>query len=202
MDGELGRVVLGDRATLRRVLPLHLGTLSPLHLPPFYRFLVALGAAFTPSFSVVDFLEEELSAEERLKPRSYPRVRLGPVLLSRRTWCIPSEGLPQFAGRMPTFSEFLDLRRWARGFDLPQRAFVTRVQPAEIARDDLDLRAVKRSRKPFYIDFDDYASCVLFTRYSRRTGPTLRFTEALPWGRGNPFRDRDGPRSVEVAMQL
>jgi Lantibiotic dehydratase, N terminus len=202
LDRGLDRVVLGHRTNLRRVLPVHLGTISPRHFPPFYRFLVALGPAFTPSFSVIDFVEEELTATERLTPRRYARVTAGPLILSRETWCIPSAYLPKFGGAVPTFLEYLELRRWARRLDLPRRAFVTRAQPAEILRDGLDLHTLRRGRKPFYVDFDDYSSCVLFIRYTRRTGPTVRFSEVTPWGAENPFRDLEGPRVVEVAIEV
>jgi hypothetical protein len=202
LDESLDCVVLGHRRDRRRVLPVHLGAISPRFFPPFYRFLLAFGPAFTPSFSVIDFVEEELSESERLAPRRYPRVEVGQVILSRETWCVPSVHLPKSMSSLLTFSEYLDLRRWARELDLPWRAFVTGAQPAEIVRGGFDLHALRKVRKPFFVDFDDYASCLLFSRYTRQAGTTVRFVEAMPWGSDNPFQDADGPRVVEVGIEV
>jgi hypothetical protein len=203
LDETLDRIVLGHRRTRRRVLPVHLGTISPTHFPPFYRFLLALGPAFTPSFSVVDFVEEQLTGPQRSVPRRYARVVSGrSLIVSRETWCIPSAELLRFGGAALTFGEYLDLRRWARQLDLPRTAFVTGAQAGDIQREGLDVRAVKRVRKPFFVDFDDYASCLLFRRYIPRAGSTVRFVEALPWGAGNPFRSPEGPRVVELAIEV
>jgi hypothetical protein len=202
LDERLDLVVLGHRTDRRRVLPVHLGTISPRFFPPFYRFLVALGPAFTPSFSVIDFVEEHQSESERRVPRRYPRVEAGPLILSRETWCVPSVDLPKLTSSLLTFSNYLDLRRWAREFNLPSRTFVTGAQPAEIVRDGFDVHALNKVRKPFFVDFDDYTSCLLFSRYTRQPGATVRFVEAAPWGSDNPFQDDDGPRAVEVAMEV
>ena len=202
LDERLDCVVLGHRTDRRRVLPVHLGTISPRFFPPFYRFLVALGPAFTPSFSVIDFVEEYQSESERRTPRRYPRVEVGPLILSRETWCVPSVELPKLTSSLLTFSNYLDLRRWAREFNLPSRTFVTGAQPADIVRDGSDVHALNKVRKPFFVDFDDYTSCLLFSRYTRQPGATVRFVEAAPWGLDNPFQDHDGPRVVEVAMEV
>jgi hypothetical protein len=71
-----------------------------------------------------------------------------------------------------------------------------------LLREGSAVHAHKRTRKPFYVDFDDYSSCVLFVRYTRRTGQTVRFVEVTPWGCGNPFRDATGPRVVEAAIEV
>ena len=202
LDDTLDRITLVRRDSGRRVLPLHLGTISPFHFPPFYRFLVALGPAFTPTFSLIDLIEAELSESERQALRHYRRTLAGPIVLSRETWCVPAGSLPRLHGGTLSYSEFLDLRKWARSLGLTRRVFVTSAQTVDIVRDNLDFQSFTQARKPFYLDFDNYSSCVLFSRFTRRPGPTLRFSEMLPAPEENPFREHELSRTVECALEI
>lgn len=195
-DAQLGRIVLA-RGDGRRVLPLHVGPLSPHLLPPFYRFLTALGPAFTPDLSVIELLEREVPAAQLEAPRHYARLVVGDVVVSRRTWCVPATALPLSRGVHGSFGELLELRRWARELGLPRRVFVTATQTADVLRHGLPLREHRKSRKPFYLDFDDVGSCTLFRRLVRRHGPTVRFAEMLPTPEENPF-----DRAVECVLEL
>jgi len=202
LDAELDRVVLVHRRTRRRVLPLHLGTLSACHYPAFYRFLMALGPAFTPAFSIVDLLEDDLPAAARQAPRRYERIVAEPLVVSRDTWCVPAESLPRLETRRPRFADFLALRRWARELDLPRRVIVASAPHAEPSRGGSGVRLPRRSRRPFFVDFDELATCALLCRFLRRSGPTVRFTEVLPLPEQTPFRDDRRGRTVECVLEV
>jgi hypothetical protein len=202
-DRRLDRITLAYASDGRSVLPVHLGTISSYHFPPFYRFLMCLGPAFTPTFSLIDLIEEELSDAERLVPRHYPRVTAGRVVISREAWCIPATDLPMVHSKPLSFADFLALRRWAREHDLPRVMFVTGAQTGDFLRDSVDPSAFRRARKPFFIDLDDYSSCLLFCRFTRRVGSTVRFVEMLPMPEQNPFRDTEcAARVVECAVDI
>jgi hypothetical protein len=201
-DAELDRVVLVHRRTRRRVLPLHLGTLSASHYPAFYRFLMALGPAFTPALSLIDLFEDAVPEAERQAPRRYERIVAEPIVLSRDTWCVPSNSLPRLGTGRPSFADFLGLRRWARELDLPRRVYVAGGPPAEPPRAGLSAGAPRRSRRPLCVDFDELASCALLCRFLRRVGPTVRFTEVLPLPEQNPFRDDRRGRTVECVLEV
>jgi hypothetical protein len=202
-DQALDRVVLLRRVDGKRILPVNLGTLSSHHFPPFYRFLMCLGAAFTPTFSLVHFFEQELPPSDRLSPRYYPRIVAGTIVLSRMTCCMPAASLPSLGGGPLSFDDFLKIRSWARAFDLPRLAFVTGAQTSEVMEEVGNLRAFKRARKPFFVNFDDYLSCVLFHRFSRRVGSSVCVTEMLPTPEQNSFRTGDaGGRVVECVIEV
>ena len=58
------------------------------------------------------------------------------------------------------------------------------------------------ARKPFFVDFDDYASCALMSRFIRHAGAMVRFSEMLPTQEQNPFRDERRARTVECVMEI
>lgn len=196
-DARLGRAVLVHRASGRRVVPVHLGTLSPAHLPPFYRFALALGPCFTPTFSPVELFEATAPAPT---PRRYPRITAGPLVLARETWCVAAAHLPRFAAAWPAFDELLTLRRWARALGLPRQVFVTCAQIVDLANGEVGLDVARRAHKPFLLDLDDPTSCALFARFTRTVGPTVRLTEMLPTPAQRPASD--GGRAVELALEL
>jgi hypothetical protein len=202
LDGGRRAAVLASRASGRRILPVHLGTLSSIYFPPFYRFVTCFGPALTPDLALLPLMEEALPEEARRGIRHYRRLVTGGVVLLRETWCIPWALLPGAGSREGGFARFRQLRRWARDLGLPRRVFVTPSNALDQPRGQAPSGRLRRLSKPFFVDWDDYTSHLLFSRFSRAKGATLTASEMLPDPEHEP-PDPGGPACVtELALEI
>jgi hypothetical protein len=200
-EAEWNRVILFDKSTVRTIMPLHFGTLSPIFFPPFYRFINALGPCFAPDLSLLEFLEMRVSDDERSKVRVYPRITHDTVVLLRRSWCIPVNCLPQLNGLSP-FDRFRGLRGWARKLNLPQHVFVTPMLTSELVQRPHGGTWPSRLRKPFFVDWDAYSSHEIFDRFARAGTGTVVITEMLPMISGNQPGSNEADTVTEAVFDL
>lgn len=178
-EPEWGRVICFEKSSGRTVIPIHLGTLTPLAFPPFYRFLKAFGPNFAPDLPLLELFERHLPDGPRARIRRYPRIFYEGVVLLRRSWCVPPEFLP-CPGGGSGLESYRSVRRWALDLGLPRHTFVTPTLTGELLRRGPEVVHPNRLRKPFYVDWDSPCSHEVFRRYTRARGATVVISEMLP----------------------
>jgi hypothetical protein len=107
------------------------------------------------------------------KGRHTPRVTIDRLVVQREAWCYAAGELA-WAKASSEAERFLQVRRWAREWGLPQRAFVK----------------VRGERKPLYVDMESPVLVEVFGRAVRRAaggdgaglgeGADVEVTEMLP----------------------
>lgn len=177
-DADLGASTLVTASSGRRIVPLHLGTASPLFMPPLYQFILAFGACLLPNFSIVESLEGEFAPQDPNAICFYPRLVLGDVIVSRATWRVPASNIPLLE-QHSDFQYFLKLRSWAREAGFPRYVFVTALRAIDYTSVRETTRA-NRLRKPFLVDWENYACHLLFKKYTRSCGPYILISEMNP----------------------
>lgn len=191
-------LVLVDTRDARRYLPFSPGPLAPHHVPLACRMLTALGPSLIPDFSLLDLLEHR-RGETSHEVRSYPEVRVGPLVLLRRTWRMPASSLPTV--KTDELARFRALRAWAAALDLPRCVFVTPMRLPDILRVGRTPARVRRLYKPFWLDLDDPLSCRLLWRYCGEIDSMLTIAEALPSPRDSLVRRQDGTHASELFLE-
>lgn len=195
---DTGRLLLVDERR-RPLLPVpHNGTLPHLG-PPFYRWLVRFGPSLGMAPAFWDRVDER---RPRTGVRHYPRLRLGELVLDRRTWKVPAADLP--AAPDPV-DHLVAWRRWCDRTSVPRRGFVrtaTLPDPWDVVRhraagDGLAKarsRAGDSARKPQYVDLSQSLS-----RSALRAegDQPLTFTEPLP----DPEALADGDHVTEFVVE-
>jgi hypothetical protein len=184
-----GRLMLeSDRWPGRPLLPVpHNGTMPQLG-PPFYRWLARFGPPLGATCHFWNLVDGPTTGGGRPAVRPYPRLLLGSLVLSRRTWKVDTARLPTLP-RSGTGSveDLVAWRRWCDETGVPRRSFVhPRTVPdtwdvvrglapfEEIAQ--ARSRAGDAARKPMYVDLSQPLSWPLVNRQ----GDTVTFTEPLP----------------------
>jgi hypothetical protein len=196
------RLVRTGTGTGEPLLPVHLGTLSALFFPPFYRLLTAFGPAFTPDLPLLELMEAEADGERGAEIRAWPRIQHGGVVLVRRSWSVPAAALPPERSGEGEFAAFRRLRAWAAEAGFPRRVFVTPMRTGEYLRSGLPGARFRRLHKPFYVDWEEIPSHRLFRRYTATPGATLTVSEMLPLpGQVPPGADGD-PRATEHVFEM
>jgi hypothetical protein len=197
---ERARAMLTCVQTGRRIIPIHVGTMSLALLPPLYRFAMCFGLGYTPEFQLPDMLDDLDILDDEI--REYPRLTYGPLILSRRSWFVGATTLPPVPNSSPRFEAFYEMRRWAKTLGLPRCVYVTPTKTSEFLLPGQSGRFV-RLRKPFFVDWDSHASYELLCRYLRSSRGTVKITEALP----NPISvgeqaiDRHAELVLEIAFR-
>ncbi|SHE40259.1 lantibiotic dehydratase [Pedobacter caeni] len=178
---EHGNPMLFDARIAKQIVPLHRGTLSSLYFPPFYKFLTMLGPAFTPNFPLFERLcdfDEEL---QTTGIRSYPRITSGRVVLMRRAWSVPSSEIPIQMAEQSNSSHYMAVRDWAASLDMPAEVFIVPMSYRDFVKSQMREVPFKRVHKPFYVNWDDYATFQLFLKYTLLDASfRISFIEALP----------------------
>ena len=107
-------VRLYSKRSGQEILPLHLGFLSHLWVPSFYRFLTLFGpgwGGWPINMSFVSATDAALCSES--KPVAYfPRIVLGKLVLRRAYWKVATRQMPSFAEGDSDFECYLKLSRW------------------------------------------------------------------------------------------
>nr|WP_246332006.1 lantibiotic dehydratase [Sphingomonas chungangi] len=202
IDAQGGsKVVLTRKSTGRRISPIHLGTLGTLHLPPFYRFLKCFGPAFAPDWSVIDYFEA-LADSDAKEVRHYGRVVDEGVVISRETWCVPSEMVPRYGAGENEFEFYLRLRRWAGDMGFPRHVYVTPMRTHDYLKSDLPAQSFRRAHKPFFVDWDGLISHRLFRRFASHDQGALTITEAHPTYLQTPRTAGESSYAVEHMIEL
>ncbi|AUS77084.1 hypothetical protein C1701_00495 [Actinoalloteichus sp. AHMU CJ021] len=183
---ELVSSVDGERVDL---VPMNF--LYPAAAPPLYRFL----CAFAPTRTYRGGLWEQL---DRIRPASAgstgprPRLRLGDLVLDRRTWRVPVDQLAVPPGlERREWAAVTEFERRRRELGLPRHSFFRVLPPAppdtgvrdlaaETRRWALEARTA-RLRKPHYLDTrNPLLSAVLARQALSVPDGTVVFQECLP----------------------
>lgn len=190
-------VVRADPAIRRLVLvstrdgePIDLAPLNflyPAAAPMLYRFL----CAFAPTRTYRGGLWDQLD-RAGLAPPARPRVRLGGLVLDRRSWRLPVADLPALEGlERQELAALGAFDSWRRAVGLPRHAFFRVMSPparpdgerdyaAETRRWALDARSA-RLHKPHYLDTANPFLLHVLARQARATpGGSVVVQECLP----------------------
>ena len=183
-----GRMLLfSDRFTGRPLFPVpHNSTLATV-APGLYRWLTRFGPASGATLALWDHVDALAAPESSATVRHYPRLTLGHLVLSRRTWKVPGAALP---GGTPagTAQGALAWHRWCARTGVPRRSFLrttTLPDPWDVVRGRADKRPVMAARsasgagirKPLYADL---SQPLCWPAAAVAPGDTLTFTEPLP----------------------
>ncbi|MFI1330284.1 lantibiotic dehydratase [Streptomyces sp. NPDC020845] len=208
-----GRIPLGevtvrlDRATglpaLRSprcdadLVPVHLGLMSPLLLPPPLATLLRLfGDPHTLFRTGHPLLPGPFA--DGVPDRgvvSLPRIEAGRVVLRRRSWLTRAGSVPRRTPGERDHEHFLRLLAWRRELGLPASCFARTRAPGSHGADAF----TDKGYKPAYIDF---ASPLLTTAFTRSLGDpdtVVHIEEALP----DPAApDGETPYTSEFVIEL
>lgn len=189
-DPAQDRVTLRSRRLGVEVIPVYLGYLLPMALPRIPRTLLLLSPAYLARLDIWAGVPRGPAAGGVTRR---PRVRVGNVVLSRRSWALRAGDLPARAPGQSDADWFLDWQRWRAAHDLPTITFAT-VYPS-------DRGAATANPKPQYVQFDSFLSLQAFEALA--TGPDDRvlIQEALPSGDGAMTRLPDGRHVTEFAIE-
>ncbi len=175
-DPDSDRLVLRSRRLGREVIPVYLGFLLPMALPEIQQVL--LNFSYT-GMAQVDLWEGSGGGPDPDGILRRPRVRLGNLILARRSWQVPADDLPRAGTGQDQHEWYLSWRRWRLAHGLPRRAFVTARAAGGAAEKPAD-GSRRGEYKPMYVDFDSYLSLTVLEPVVRSGAGHLVFTEMLP----------------------
>jgi hypothetical protein len=230
---------LTDTQSGKRVAPLDLGFLALSRRPPLYQVLNAFGppASFaglqlrrmlgvtngvSAEGSVPSVANAEPPADATPTVWYRPRIRIGSIVIARRSWTIARRDLPTKAERESDCAFFMRVNRWAVGNRLPAQGFMhfegdepaSKEEPAEHEReadgseDSEPQEAGERSRsrgndrKPQFMDFQSPSLVNLFGALIRRSsGAWLVIEERYPGPAELPIVDGKA-YAIELVLQV
>ncbi|WP_069813258.1 lantibiotic dehydratase [Streptomyces sp. TP-A0874] len=178
---ESDRLLLRSRRLGVEVIPVYLGFLMPMALPEVQQVLLNFsytGLAQLDLWEGTDLPDEEVVA--------LPRIRLGNVVVQRRSWRIAASRLPIQEKSSGDHEWFLSWRRWQRSHGLPRRVFAN----------------LGKEHKPQYVDFDSYFSLQLLDAAARKTEGRVVLTEMLPGPEELWLKDGDQQYVTELTVEL
>jgi hypothetical protein len=157
------------------------GLLNPALLPKVHR-AIALGFTEGPSFMFTNPLIQliQASGDEMLVT---PRLTLGNIVVSRRSWLVQSAACPDAS--LPAAEFYLAVRRWQRERSLPERFFVRAILDGGVNTTRVERYAAMRELnfkdlKPFYVDLRNPRFVRLLQNMMKRHALALFVTELLP----------------------
>jgi hypothetical protein len=166
----------------RRVLPVHLSSMSDAGLPSLLRLLLAFGPSETRA--VYPFAHSE--GDEAFK--SLNRLTCGRLILRRCRWMIRVESLRDALDGLTDPQAYTHINDWRCRLNLPPIGFYYE-------------RTYYGGIKPQYVDFTSPLLCSLFVSSLRRmaTGQLI-FEEALPSPANFPFDASMNHRGFELLI--
>ncbi|TDD12910.1 lantibiotic dehydratase [Nonomuraea diastatica] len=183
------------------VIPLHLGMMADILLPPVARLLTQ---AFGPTYFVhpsVPLLAGRASGQIPDEVSAYPRIEVGTVVLQRARWVVPISLIPTRAKGQTDAAFALRLAEWRRAHGIPARCFVRVWSEAlwsgKVAGASWDTWILDKSRKPVYVDFANWFLVLVFERMLNGTGKIAVFDEALP-----ALTDADSPADGSAVTEF
>ncbi|WP_435735398.1 lantibiotic dehydratase [Cellulosimicrobium sp. PMB13] len=189
-DARRDRLVLRSRRLEREVVPVYNGYLVPMALPQVARTLLLLSPTLMVRFDIWGGVPRTVT-EDGVSTR--PRVRLGSVVLSRRSWAATAADLPLRTPGQSDADWFLGWHRWRRRHDVPLQTFVT-VYPVE--------RKGAASPKPQYLDLASVLSLQAFEAMITDPADKAVVAEMLPGPDDLTFRSESGQGHVtEIALE-
>ncbi len=209
-DPQECRLKLMSMRLQLEVLPVYLGFMLPMALPEVQQVLLG----FSPQgMAGLDLWMGTGYMPDKTKVSWRPRIRLGNVVLQRRSWTVPLGCFPQRSPKESDADYFRLVNRWRLELDLPRNVFAkvdidrTSVQsrtPSEgDGNGDKAGKAAGFSRKPLAVDFDSWFSVVLLEHLERVSKSGLLMIEALPGPDQLWARDSEGSHYVsEFVIEL
>jgi Lantibiotic dehydratase, N terminus len=192
-DPDQDRLVVRSRRLGREVVPLYLGYLVPMVLPEIPRTLLLLSptskATLRPWTGV-----PARQAVDGVTTR--PRVRLGPLVLARRSWSVPAGALPVAAAGTGDAERYLGWRRWQRAHRVPGRVF------ARVHRDADGSGGWSGGSKPHYVDFDSPLSLNALEGLLGEGAAHVVLEEMLPAQEELTVRTGRGEHVAELAVEI
>ncbi len=180
-DAAADRLLLRSRRLGVEVIPVYLGFLLPMALPEVQQVLL--------NFSCTTMVQLDLWEGTGLPEADsgvLPRVRLGNVVLQRRSWRFAADRLPPVVAGQPDQEWFLGWREWQRAAGLPRHVFAS----------------LGGEHKPQYVDFDSYSCVRLLETAARKSDSTVVLTEMLPGPDQLWLRDGAERYVTELTVQL
>lgn len=205
-DSDLVRLVSGSHSA--EVVPLHLGMMADILLPPAARFLTH---AFGPTYYMhpsVFMLAPDSSPSVPGETVAFPRIEVGRVVLQRARWVVPLTRFPVQRAGDTDADHLLRLSEWRRSSEVPRHCFA-RVWPKGLqdggdggdggVRWDGWVR--EKARKPVYVDFENWYLVSALERMLKGSSPVVILEEALPGPAHLPATGEDG-RVTEVLVEI
>ena len=189
-DVDTNRVTLRSRRLDRDVIPVYLGYLIPMMLPQLHRTLLLLSPT---SMAGIDIWRGVPKEPDTRGVTARPRVRVGDLVISRRSWTVAGELLPRRAVGVTDADWFLGWTRWRRELGLPARTFATVHGPQK------SLTAARP--KPQYVDFDSFLSLLALEAQLHDDTERVAFREMLPYADELGVRSSDGSHVAEFAIE-
>lgn len=180
-DAAADRLLLRSRRLGVEVIPVYLGFLLPMALPEVQQVLL--------NFSCTTMVQLDLWEGTGLTEAEtgvLPRVRLGNVVLQRRSWRFAADRLPPVVTGQPDQEWFLAWREWQRAAGLPRHVFAS----------------LGGEHKPQYVDFDSFACVRLLETAARKSDGAVVLTEMLPGPDQLWLRDGQDRYVTELTVQL
>nr|ADR01081.1 NocE [Nocardia sp. ATCC 202099] len=190
-DPTTRRLALWSTQDGERIDLAPLNFLYPAAAPMLYRFL----CAFAPTRTYRGGLWDQLD-RAGLAPADRPRVRLGGLVLDRRSWRLPVADLPALDGlERQELTALAEFDAWRRAAGLPRHAFFRVVAPPVRADGERDYAAETREwalqarsarlHKPHYLDAANPFLLHVLAKQARATpGGHVVVQECLPGAEG------------------
>ncbi|MFG2359920.1 lantibiotic dehydratase [Streptomyces sp. NPDC048521] len=171
-DAVTDRLRLRSRRLGVEVIPVYLGFLLPMALPEVQQVLL--------NFSCTTMVQLDVWEGTGIPEGGsgvLPRVRLGNLVLQRKSWRFAADQLPPAVTGQSDQEWYLTWREWQRAAGLPRHVFA----------------GLGGERKPQYVDFDSYACVRLLEMAIRKSASAVVLTEMLPgpdqlWLRDGRYR--------------
>ncbi|MEO3924331.1 lantibiotic dehydratase [Micromonosporaceae bacterium B7E4] len=170
-DVDSDQVVLRSHRLGKEVVPVYLGYLVPMALPQLHRTLLLLSPT---SMAPLDLWRGVPKPPAVDGVTTRPRVRVGDVVISRRSWSMTAAALPRRGDGDTDTAWFLGWQRWRRANGLPAQMFAT-VHGASGGR-------AKQKPKPQYVDCDSYLSLLALEASLDGAEDRVVLREMLPAG--------------------
>jgi hypothetical protein len=164
IDHATRGLMLWDPELDERVHLAPMNFMLPIVVPVLYNLLEVLSPTIRYNYAPMDDIGRAMGHQGY--PGSAPRLMVGDVVASRRTWTVPAREIPELSElSKDDYPALLRFDRWRRERGLPQHAFVLTQRldeynllsglVEEIPRDWSDFRHLTRAsvHKPMYVDF-------------------------------------------------
>ncbi|MEN3613815.1 lantibiotic dehydratase [Plantactinospora sp. ZYX-F-223] len=204
-DPRTGLANIVSTRLRKQVVPLHLGMMADVLLPPIAQFLSwSFGVTYYlhPSFSPLA-TDADLAPPDSLTTQ--PRVETGRVVLRRARWRVPTAQVPARQKAETDADYLVRLVGWLHAHGIPDRCYVRMWNDGLWGNDPADDKwgkwVMDKSRKPVYIDFANWHLLAVFERMLRAPGPVMVFEEALP-APGDATGLADEPAAAEYLIEI
>ncbi|MGW3493810.1 lantibiotic dehydratase [Streptomyces sp. NPDC001020] len=180
-EAATDRLLLRSRRLGVEVIPVYLGFLLPMALPEVQQVLL--------NFSCTTMVQLDVWEGTGIPEGDsgvLPRVRLGNVVLQRKSWRFAADQLPPVTAGQSDHEWFLAWREWQRRAGLPRHVFA----------------GLGGERKPQYVDFDSYACLRLLETAVRKSDSAVTLTEMLPGPDQLWLRDDRQRYVTELTVEL